>query len=70
MAWDHFVRLVLVVEDAPEHARPLPRREWVDERDQEQLAATLDEALRPYATRCADAWQAAGPWTRTTIIRS
>ena len=38
----HSVRLVLVAENAPEHAVPVPEDEWVDERDVERLAAMLD----------------------------
>jgi uncharacterized damage-inducible protein DinB len=42
----HFVRLVFVVEDAPEAAPPLPAAEWLVERDCDKLAAMLDESAR------------------------
>jgi uncharacterized damage-inducible protein DinB len=38
----HFVRLVLVFEDAPEFARNLPEEEWVDERDSDSIAQMLN----------------------------
>ena len=41
----HYVRLVFVEENAPEHARPTPE-EWVDERDPDRIAALLAESAR------------------------
>ncbi len=38
----HYVRLVFVLEDAPECARPLPASEWTDERNPDVLARHLD----------------------------
>jgi uncharacterized damage-inducible protein DinB len=40
----HYVRLVHVFEDAPEVARPVPRREWAAESDPERLAQMLAES--------------------------
>lgn len=40
----HFVRLVFVVEDAPEFARALPDGEWADERDPARLADMLHDS--------------------------
>jgi uncharacterized damage-inducible protein DinB len=42
----HFVRLVFVVEDAPEFAKELPEREWVDEHDKERIAQMLKESAK------------------------
>jgi uncharacterized damage-inducible protein DinB len=40
----HFVRLVFVVEDAPEFGRPLPEGEWRSERDRERIAQMLNDS--------------------------
>ena len=40
----HYVRLALVLEDAPEHARGLPEEEWVSERDPGHIAHLLSES--------------------------
>jgi uncharacterized damage-inducible protein DinB len=40
----HYVRLVFVLEDAPEFARDLPKGEWSSERDQFRLAEMLNES--------------------------
>jgi uncharacterized damage-inducible protein DinB len=37
----HYVRLVFVVEDAPEFAAPLPDKEWAAEHDRARIAETL-----------------------------
>ena len=37
----HYVRLVLVSEDAPECAAPLPTEEWLSERDPHRIAHML-----------------------------
>ena len=42
----HYVRLVFVLEDAPELARPLPEQEWAAERDPERIGRMLDESAR------------------------
>src|SRR5919109_2752597 len=39
----HYVRLVFVVEDAPEFGRPLPNGEWAAERDRDRIADMLNE---------------------------
>ena len=41
----HFVRLVLVLEDAPEFARDLPKKEWASERDPDRIAHMLNESV-------------------------
>src|SRR6266498_3097486 len=40
----HYVRLVFLSEDAPEFARELPRREWLDERDPSLITQMLNES--------------------------
>jgi len=42
----HFVRLVFILEDAPEFARQLPDKEWLDERDPERIAQMLTESAQ------------------------
>jgi uncharacterized damage-inducible protein DinB len=42
----HFVRLVFVLEDAPEFARNLPGEEWVVERDAGRIARMLNESAK------------------------
>jgi uncharacterized damage-inducible protein DinB len=42
----HFVRLVFVVEDAPEFGTPLPEGEWTAERDSDRLAELLNHSAR------------------------
>jgi uncharacterized damage-inducible protein DinB len=42
----HFVRLVLVSEDAPEFARKLPEEEWVFERDPGRIAQMLNDSAQ------------------------
>src|SRR5260221_4588212 len=42
----HFVRLVFVVEDAPEFARKLPEEEWVVERDPGRIAQMLNDSAK------------------------
>ncbi len=42
----HFVRLVLVSEDAPEFAVTLPEAEWIAERDARRIAEMLTESAR------------------------
>ena len=42
----HFVRLVFVVEDAPEFARNMPDEEWVLERDRDRIAQMLNESAQ------------------------
>ena len=42
----HYVRLVLVFEDAPEFARPLPEREWELERDPDRIAQMLNDSAK------------------------
>jgi uncharacterized damage-inducible protein DinB len=42
----HFVRLVFVLEDAPEFARSLPKEEWVVERDPKRIAQMLNDSAQ------------------------
>ncbi len=42
----HYVRLVFVLEDAPEFAEEVPRDEWVAERDPARIAAMLNESAK------------------------
>ncbi len=40
----HYVRLVFVLEDAPEFAGDLPEEEWVSERDSNRIAHLLNDS--------------------------
>jgi uncharacterized damage-inducible protein DinB len=40
----HFVRLVLLSEDAPDFAGTLPQNEWADERDPGRIAQMLNQS--------------------------
>lgn len=40
----HYVRLVLVLEDAPEFAREMPEQEWAAERDAGRIEQLLNES--------------------------
>ena len=42
----HYVRLVFVLEDAPEFARTLPEEEWVAERDRGRIAQMLNDSAK------------------------
>ena len=42
----HFVRLVFVLEDAPEFAQPMPREEWIAESDRGHLAQLLNDSAK------------------------
>ena len=42
----HFVRLVFVLEDAPEFASKLPDAEWVAERDPNRIAEMLNHSAK------------------------
>ncbi len=42
----HYVRLVFVLEDAPEFARTLPEEEWVAERDRGRIAQLLNDSAK------------------------
>jgi uncharacterized damage-inducible protein DinB len=42
----HYVRLVFVLEDAPEFARTLPEKEWVPERDRGRIAEMLNDSAK------------------------
>ena len=42
----HYVRLVLLSEDAPEFARDLPDAEWADERDPDRIAEMLNDSAK------------------------
>jgi uncharacterized damage-inducible protein DinB len=42
----HYVRLVFVLEDAPEFGRPLPEGEWRTERDRERLVEMMNESSK------------------------
>jgi uncharacterized damage-inducible protein DinB len=42
----HSVRLVFVSEDAPEFARDLPEKEWIDERNPARIEAMLNDSAR------------------------
>src|SRR5208282_5693863 len=42
----HYVRLVFVLEDAPEFARKMPEEEWVGEPDPGRIAEMLDESAK------------------------
>jgi uncharacterized damage-inducible protein DinB len=42
----HYVRLVFVVEDAPEFARELPKEEWAAEQDADRIVQMLNESAK------------------------
>jgi uncharacterized damage-inducible protein DinB len=42
----HYVRLVFVLEDAPELARDVPQDEWKDVRDPDSIAVMLNESAQ------------------------
>ncbi len=42
----HYVRLVFVLEDAPEFARDMPREEWAAERDPDRIAQMLNDSAK------------------------
>jgi uncharacterized damage-inducible protein DinB len=42
----HYVRLVFVLEDAPEFARPMLKDEWKRERDRDRLAQMLSDSAK------------------------
>jgi len=42
----HYVRLVFVLEDAPEFARKLPEEEWLREPDPDHIAQMLNESAQ------------------------
>ena len=42
----HFVRLVFLLEDAPEFARSLPEEEWAAERDPDRIAQMLNDSAK------------------------
>jgi uncharacterized damage-inducible protein DinB len=42
----HYVRLILISEDAPAFARTLPEEEWVDERDTGRMTQMLNDSAK------------------------
>jgi len=42
----HYVRLIFVLEDAPEFAGKLPEQEWTDEHDTARIAQMLNESSK------------------------
>ena len=42
----HYVRLVFVLEDAPEFATKLPEEEWIAERDPDRIAHMLNDSAK------------------------
>ena len=42
----HYVRLVVVFEDAPEFAREMPKEEWATERDPDRLSRLLNDSAK------------------------
>ena len=42
----HYVRLVFVLEDAPEFARRLPEEEWMVEPDRDRIAQMLNDSAK------------------------
>jgi uncharacterized damage-inducible protein DinB len=42
----HYVRLVFLSEDAPEFAKDVPEKEWVDEHDPDRLAELLNQSAK------------------------
>jgi uncharacterized damage-inducible protein DinB len=42
----HYVRLIFVLEDAPEFARTVPEEEWASERNRDHIAQMLNESAQ------------------------
>ena len=42
----HYVRLVFVLEDAPEFAQPMTKEEWTAERDRGHMAELLNQSVK------------------------
>src|SRR3978361_116834 len=42
----HYVRLVFVLEDAPEFARDMPKEEWADEPDLGRITDMLNDSAK------------------------
>jgi uncharacterized damage-inducible protein DinB len=42
----HYVRLVFVLEDAPEFAKNVPAEEWAIERDRDRIASMLNDSAQ------------------------
>jgi len=42
----HYVRLVFVLEDAPEFAREMPEKEWAAEQDRDRMAQRLNDSAK------------------------
>jgi len=63
-----YVRLVFVEEDAPEHAAPVPSREWASETDPERIANGLEISARVVRNAVEDHLGSGVP--STTITRS
>jgi uncharacterized damage-inducible protein DinB len=42
----HYVRLVLISENAPELSQKVPEKEWVAERDRDRIAQMLNESAK------------------------
>jgi uncharacterized damage-inducible protein DinB len=40
----HYARLALVQEDAPEFAKPMPEKEWVEDRNRDHIAQLLNQS--------------------------
>ena len=56
-----YVRLVFVSEDAPNHAVPLPPREWLPESDPGRIAAGLDSSARVVGAAVEDCLRSGRP---------
>lgn len=57
----HFVRLAFVSEDAPEHAQPMPEKEWILEQSVDGLARLLDESAKVVRNAVRGRWVAGRP---------
>src|SRR5215467_3768521 len=55
----HYVRLILVSEDAPEFARPLPMEEWSAEGDRDTMAQMLNDSAQAVRDAVKDRLQKA-----------
>ncbi|PWT85328.1 MAG: damage-inducible protein DinB [Proteobacteria bacterium] len=53
----HYVRLIFLVEDAPDFARPLPDKEWLHEPDADRIARMLEESAQAVRAALADKLQ-------------
>ena len=53
----HYVRLVFVIEDAPQFSAPLPENEWQAERNRARIAEMLNESAQVVRRAVQGKWE-------------